>query len=161
VYIIEAVDVWVQPLAPHRPNENSKFNQSFRSNLMKVYFESFYHFDQHLMQGKVKTNLHKTFEYHHFVSLRKRNSVLSSNPHYRYIMEIFAFHCFNLPFLNSGFSKDNMTRPPRPKLESNRGYRISKLNNKANTSLIAQKIFLLRPPYIYIYMQSTNEWWAP
>jgi hypothetical protein len=64
------------------------------------------------MQGKVKPGLHKTFEYYHFVCLRKRNIILSSSPHYGYIMEIFALHRFNLPLLNSGFPKNNMTWPP-------------------------------------------------
>jgi hypothetical protein len=114
VNVAETVGIWLQPLAPHSPNKNSNFNQSVGSKLMKLYLKYFQHFDHHLMQGKTKLGLHKTFKYHHFICFRKRNNALSSSPHYGYIMEIFALHRFNLPLLNSGFSENNMTWSPWP-----------------------------------------------
>jgi hypothetical protein len=41
VNIAEVVGVWLQPLAPHRPNKNSNFDQSLGSKLMKEYFKCF------------------------------------------------------------------------------------------------------------------------
>jgi hypothetical protein len=66
------------------------------------------------MPRKPKASIQKTLENNHFVSFRKRNNVLSSNPHNRYIIKIFALYCFNLSLLNGGFSKHNMTWPPWP-----------------------------------------------
>jgi hypothetical protein len=45
VDIAEVIDIWLKALAPHRPNENSNFNQSFGSKLMKEYLKPLQHFD--------------------------------------------------------------------------------------------------------------------
>jgi hypothetical protein len=39
--IAKAIDIWFQSLAPYWPDEDSNFNQSFRSELMKKYFKLF------------------------------------------------------------------------------------------------------------------------
>jgi hypothetical protein len=45
VDIAEAVGIWLQALAPHRLDENSNFNQTFGSKLMKEYFKPLQHFN--------------------------------------------------------------------------------------------------------------------
>jgi hypothetical protein len=68
---------------------------------MKVNFECFLNFNQHLVQWEAKSSLHEAFEDYHFISFEKRNSALSLGPHYRNIMKIFALHRFDLPLRNS------------------------------------------------------------
>jgi hypothetical protein len=114
MYIAEAIGVGFQPLASHYPDKSPDFDQSFESELMKIYLESFKNLDQHFMQRKLKASFHKAFVNNNFIGLRKRNIILSSGSHYSHIMEIFTLYCFNLPSFNNGFAKYNMTWPPWP-----------------------------------------------
>jgi hypothetical protein len=101
VNITKTIDIWFQPLTPYGPDENSNFYKSFRHKLMKKDFKLFQDFNQHPMQRESQPNFHEALEYHHFSSLRERNGVFTSDPHYRYIVKILALHCLNMPFLHS------------------------------------------------------------
>jgi hypothetical protein len=101
--ITETISVRFQPLAPHCPDENPDFDQSFRGELMKIYLESFKYFNKHFMHRKLMASLHKTLKNNHFISFRKRNNILSSGRHYSCATKIFTFRCFNLSSLNIGF----------------------------------------------------------
>jgi hypothetical protein len=105
--------IWFQSLAPHGLDKNSHTNKSFGGNLMKVYPKCFQNFNQHLVERKAKPSFHEAPKDYHFITFWQGNNVFSSSPHYRHIMKVFAFHCFNLTLSDCGFPKNNVAWSPQ------------------------------------------------
>jgi hypothetical protein len=101
-------------MTPHGPNINPYPDDGFRGKLMKVDFEGFQHFNQHIIQRESKPCFHKTSVDNYLISFGQRNITLPSSPHNRNVTKIPSPHGINLSLFDCRLFENNMAWPPGP-----------------------------------------------
>jgi hypothetical protein len=110
--VAETFRIRLLSLTPHGPNINPYPDDGFRDKLMKVDFEGFQHFDQHIIQRELKPRFLETSVDNYLVSFGQRDITLFSSLHNRNVTKIPSPHGTNLSLFGCRFSENNMAWPP-------------------------------------------------